>query len=420
MLFGFLGIVSVRSRNVFVALGAPTRATVSASARRATSALVAAEVAFAIMLLIGAGLILRSFAALLAVDPGFRTTDVATLQIQLPGDRYQTVESRDAFYRRAFDELRALPGVRDAGVGVVVPLTGNNWTVPLERPEHPTPPGERPPEVGWQAASGGYFRALGIPLVAGRLFDEHERPNSPPTVIVSESVQRRYFAGESAVGKQVKLGDQLLEIVGVVGDIRRAGLADEPRADMYLPFERNPGGQITFFIRAADAPDVALAAAANVLRRLEPLALQLEARSLSEVAADSVRVMRLVLLLLGIFAVVSLALAAVGIYSVMSYAVRQRSRELGTRIALGATRRDIVVMVLRQGASIAAIGIGVGLVVGLSASRALRSILYGVTPTDPIAIASAVILLSVAVLAACYLPARRAAAVDPMRTLAEP
>ncbi|HJU88942.1 MAG TPA: ABC transporter permease [Gemmatimonadaceae bacterium] len=419
IVFGLVGMLSVQSHNVFAALGAPTRATVSAAARRATSTLVTAEVAFAIVLLIGAGLILRSFAGLLAVDPGFRTAGVTTMQIQLPADRYKEVDARVAFYRRAFEELRALPGTQDVGAGVVVPLTGNNWTVPFERADQPVPEGERPPDVGWQVASGSFFRALQIPLVAGRLFDDRERPGSPPVVIVSEAIQRRFFPNGGAVGQQIKLGSDRLEIVGVVGDIRRAGLRDEPRADMYFPFERAPGGQIALFVRSSSDADVTQLSMQRALERIEPGLLILDARTLEDVARESVQVTRVVFLLLGIFAATALALAAVGIYGVMSYAVKQRTRELGTRIALGATRRNIVWLVLRQGAIIAAIGTAIGVGVGLASTRLLSSILYGVSATDPLTLSAAVTLLVMTILAACYIPARRAAAVDPMRTLSE-
>ena len=247
--FGLIAALTVRLENAGDVLVSAGRATMSAIARRATSGLVVAEVALAVVLLIGAGLILRSFAGLLAVDPGFRYQNVMTVAVQVPMDRYASPEARSVLYTRAFEALRALPDVEDVGAGVVVPLTGNNWTVPFERPEVPLPAGERAPDVGWQNASGGFFQALGIPLVAGRLFDERDRPGSAPVVIISEAIQRTYFPEGNAVGRMVRLGDQNAEIVGVVGNIRRAGLRDEPRADMYFSFERTPGGQITLFIR---------------------------------------------------------------------------------------------------------------------------------------------------------------------------
>ena len=420
LVFGLVAALTVRSEKAVGVLNASRGSSIGARARRATSALVVAEVALAIMLLVGAGLILRSFAALLAVDPGFRTENVMTMSLQLPGNRYRERGARDGFYTQAFAQLKSLPGVQEVGTAAVTPLTGNNWTSPFERPEQPVAAGERPPEVGWQLASHGYFKALQIPLVSGRLFDDRDLPNAPPVVIVSEAIEKRFFPNERAVGKRVKLqGDQTAEIVGVVGNIRRAGLRDEPRADMYFPFERNKPGQTTLFVRTASSPEKALPTIMAAIKRLEPNAFVSDEQTLAHVASESERVTRVVLWLLGVFAVTSLALAAIGIYGVMSYAVRQRTREIGTRIALGATRANIVWLVLRQGATIAAIGTVVGLATGLGTTRFLSSIMYGVKGTDPLTLSAAVVLLVITIMLACYVPARRAASVDPAQTLAE-
>ncbi len=417
--FGVIAALTLRLENALNTLVVAGRASMSAMARRAMGGLVIAEIAFAVVLLIGAGLILRTFAGLLAVDPGFRFERVMTLELALPADRYAAVEARRGFYDRAFAALHDAPAVREVGAAVVMPLTGNNWTVPFERTDQPVSPGERPPDVGWQLASGGFFRALEIPLVDGRLFDDRDTPTSPPVVIVSEAVQGRFFGSEGAVGRTVKLGDQTMEIVGVVGDIRRAGLDDEPRADMYFPFEQALGGGITLFVRTEGDPGPALDAIQAAIRGIEPNAAIAETRTLAEVASESVRITKLVLWLLATFAATALALAAVGIYGVMSYVVGQRTREIGTRIALGALRSDILWLVMRQGAAIAGIGTAVGLAIGLVAARSLRSILYGVSSADPLILLGATAVLVGTTMVASYLPARRAAAVDPARTLAD-
>jgi putative ABC transport system permease protein len=418
--FGLVAMLTVRldsSASVLVGAG---RTSAGAGARRAASGLVVAEVALAIVLLVGAGLIMRSFSGLLSVDPGFRYDRVMTMSVTLPQEQYRDTASREGFYRSTFAALRAVPGVEDAGVAAVIPLTGNNWTVPLDRADKPMPAGERPPDVGWQAASAGYFRTIGIPLVAGRLFDERDRPGGPTVVVISEAVQRKYFAGEAAVGKQLKTGTTTTaEIVGVVGNIRRAGLRDDPRADLYFPAEQAPSFQTTLFIRTTGDPVKALASLQAAIKSVEPKVIINDAQSFADVAAESVRTTKLVLWLLGVFAATALVLAAIGIYGVMSYVVRQRTREIGTRIALGATHMDIVWLIMRQGAGIAACGAGVGLLAGVAAARALESILFGVTPSDPTTMAAATAVLVGAILAACYVPARRAAAVDPARTLAE-
>jgi putative ABC transport system permease protein len=226
-------------------------------------------------------------------------------------------------------------------------------------------------------ASGGFFKALEIPLLAGRLFDSRDRPGSPVVVIVSQAIQKRFFPNESAVGKQLKIGSGTAQIVGVVGDIRRAGLRDDPRTDMYLPFELSPSLQTTLFVHTSGDPTKAASSLQAAIRSVEPKTVFLESASLGDIAAESVRTTKLVLWLLGVFAATALTRAAIGIYGVMSYVVRQRTREIGTRIALGATHGNIVWLVMKQGAVIAALGAAAGLSIGFVAVRSLGSILYG-------------------------------------------
>jgi putative ABC transport system permease protein len=238
-------------------------------------------------------------------------------------------------------------------------------------------------------------------------------------VIISEAVQRRFFPHESAIGRLIQSGDGPAEIVGVVGNIRRADLRDEPRADLYFPAERGPGNQMTLFVGTTADPAGVLPSLQAALRAIEPSIAFLEARTLSDVAAASMQVTQLALWLLGLFAVISISLAAVGIYGVMSYVVRQRTREIGTRVALGATGRDIAWLVMRQGAAIAACGTVLGLAASLVASRSLAAILFGVSTSDPATLAVSAGALIAATVAACYGPARRAVRVDPARTLAD-
>jgi predicted permease len=417
--FGAVSALTLRFETAAADLVGAGRTSMSPTTRRTMTGLVVAEIAFAVMLLIGAGLILRTFATLLAVDPGFRSDNVLTMSVSLPSDRYAQLPARDAFYRGAFAALRARPEVKEVGAAVVTPLTGNNWTVPFQRADQPVGPGEQPPDVGWQLASGGFFTALQIPLRNGRLFDERDTPTSPPVVIVSDALERRFFGQESAVGRQIRLGQQTMEIVGVVGSIRRAALSDQPRADLYFPFERNPGPGITLFFRTAGDPALALGPIQSVLRGIEPNVVTGETRTMAQVTEESVRVTRLLLWLLSVFALTALLLAAVGIYAVMAYVVRQQTREIGTRIALGAVRGDILRLVLGQGARIALVGTGLGIAIGLGAARTLRAVLYGVSPADPLILMMASVILVGTTMLACYLPARRAASVDPAKTLTE-
>ena len=393
------------------------RGTMTPGARRAASSLVAAEIALAVVLLACAGLTILSFSRLLAVDPGFTPDGVLTVEFALPDGRYDKDEARKAFYARAFADIEALPGVVAAGAAQVTPLTGNTWAGPLNRVDRPLAPGESATQVGWQMASHGYFRALQIPLRAGRLFEARDA-SGPPVVIISQAAADRAFAGESALGHFVDMGDQKAEIVGVVGSIRRTSLVDEPWADLYYPFERVGIPSVTMFIRTTGDPLAALPAVRTAVRRIEPDAVFHGARTLSDVAAESAAATRLASRLLGGFAAIALVLAAIGVYGVMSYSVRRRSRELGTRLALGASPADLTRLVLRQASLIALVGLAVGTFATLILARALSSLLFGVPPWDPVALASAAGLLALATLAASYLPARRAARVDPVSILA--
>jgi predicted permease len=405
------------SRRDSVALAGERRGTMTPRATLAASGLVAAEIALAVVLVAGAGLTLRSFANVMAVDPGFTPAGVLTVQLALPAGRYDEDEARRAFYVRAFAEIAALPNVETAGAAMVTPLTGNNWTAPLQRVEHPVPAGQRTPEVGWQLASQGYFRALQIPLRSGRLFEARDATGAP-VVIISEAVAARFFAGEEPVGRRISLGDVEAEIVGIVGNIRRASLIDDPRADLYFPFERVMSPSTTLFIRAGGDPIAALPAVRAAVRRLEPHAVLYDARTLSHIAEESAAVTRLATRLLAGFATIALLLAAIGVYGVMSYRVRRRTRELGTRLALGASPRDITSLVLLQAAGIAWVGLAAGTAAALVFGRTLSPLLFDVPPEDPTTLASAAALLAAATLLASYLPARRAARVDPVSVLA--
>ena len=403
-------------RNDRPAVVGQRRSTMTPGAKRATSSLVVVEIALAVVLLSGAGLTLISFGNLLAVDPGFSTANVLTVEFALPDGRYDATESRRALYARAFAEIQALPSVESIGAAQVTPLTGNNWTTPLQRVDRPLAAGQRPPEVGWQMATRGYFKALRIPLRSGRLFEPRDA-TGPAVVVISQSAADRYFAGETAVGHRISLGDMEAEIVGVVGDIRRASLVDDPRADLYFPFDRESIPSATLFIRTTGDPETVLPSVRAAVRRLEPNAAFFGTRTLARIAAESAAATRLASRLLAGFAVIALVLATIGVYGVMSYGVRRRTRELGTRLALGASPGDIMRLVLRQAGVLALVGLAAGMAATLALARTLSSLLFGVPPWDPVALTSAAALLALATLAASYLPARRAARVDPASIL---
>jgi putative ABC transport system permease protein len=414
LLFSALSSLSLASGDERSVMASTRGTSTSGAARRAASILVAGEVALAGILLVGAGLTLRSFANLIAVDPGFRMQNILTVEIALPAARYPSREVQADVYARVVRAVEELPDVEHAGAGIVTPLTGNNWTIGFDRADRPVPAGERPPEVGWQAVTAGYFRALEIPLKAGRNFEDRDHFAKVTPVIISESIARRYYPGEDPVGRQLKGGDAGFEIVGVVGDIRRASLTDEPRADMYVPIN-GPG--FTLFVQTSGDPVAAMPAVRAALRSVEPAVVVQGSRSLEDIASSSIAIARLAMRLLAGFAIVALLLAAIGIYGVMAYSVRRRTREIGTRVALGADRSAIIRMVMREGGMITGAGVLVGLAAALAAARSLSAILYGVPPADPVSLTSAAIVLTLTAMAACYIPARRAARIDPARTL---
>ena len=413
--FGAVSAFGIRLDNAASALGNPGRMSASAAARKASSVLVIVETALAIVLLTGAGLVLRSFAHLLSVDPGFKVDRVLTLEIVLPAVRYEDATARLAFYTRAFGELGRLRGVESVGSATVVPLTGNNWTVPFDRADRPVPAGQRAPDVGWQAATAGYFTTLGIPLREGRLFAPTDRPGGPTVVIISEAVRDRFFPGERAIGRRILGPDGGAEIVGVVGNIRRASLTDRPRADMYFPGEQGPQHTTTLFIRTSGDPAASVADVRATLRAIEPLIVLRGIQTMKDIARQSVEVTTLALWLLALFAVIALSLASVGIYGVMAYAVRQRTREIGTRLALGATPSDIVWLIVGDGIRVAGLGAAIGLAISFGAARANRALLFDTSPADPLTLIAATGVLMVVALTACYIPARRGSRAAPSR-----
>jgi putative ABC transport system permease protein len=418
--FAVVSAATVRSETPSGAL-VVARVTTSRAARRATSGLVVGELALAVVLLIGAGLVLRSLVRLDAVDPGFQMDHVLTFTASMPADRYRTVGARQALYARALASVSALPDVRAVGDAAIVPLTGNNWTVAFERADQRAPAGQHPPDVGWQVASGGYFATLQIPIVAGRSFDGRDTPATAPVVIISQAIARRFFPNEPAIGRRVVMGTDTAEIVGVVGDIRRAALSDEPRADLYFAAEQQPATATSWFVKTTGDPARSFGEVQAALRAIEPGVVFAQVRTMADVASASMDVLRFTMWLFGVFAAVALALAAVGVYGVMSYVTRQRTREIGTRTALGATRRDVVWLVMRQGGGIAAMGVALGLGVGVAAARMapIGGLLYATSAFDLATFILAPATLIAATLLACYLPARRAARIDPARTLAE-
>ncbi len=390
---------------------------------RLRSLLVVSEVALAVVLLIGAALMLKSFSRLTHSSPGFRTDHALTAEISLPAAKYDSEEKQREFFSGLLSRVQSLPGVQSAAL-MTVPLLGDYLSMtPFSVEGQPAKDSRYEPYFEMQVVSPNYFQAAGIPLLAGRAFGENDTKNSPSVVIVNETLARRYWPARQAVGKRLsretdKDAQPLwLEIVAVAGDTRDVSLTTLPKAEIYLPSSQAASASMNILVRAkADttALEPALRDAVWSVDRDQPVQSM---ATLDQAVAHSEAEPKFHTLLLGIFAALGLAITLVGIYGVISYSVSQRTREIGIRMALGARSRDVLRQVLWEGMKLALFGLAIGIIAALALTRVLTSLLFEVRATDPATFAVISSLLACVALAACYLPARRATKVDPLVAL---
>ena len=396
---------------------------------RMRALLVVSEVALSLVLLVGAGLMIRSFSRLLAVDPGFKADHVLTAFVSLPVSKYQKWQEQTAFFDRLLERLRNIPGVSAAGAVTDIPLYGGSSTGFDVEGRVPATPGQRA-MTDYRLISSDYFAAMGMKVVKGRAFSRSDTAISPGVVIINETLAKRFFPGEDPIGKRLDMSGEpkdLREIVGVVGDSRNYGLDEDVKPEAYVPFLQSApeylasvASALTIVVRSAVEPTSlgdALREQVQALDKDQPVS---EIKSMEWYLADSMAQRRFNMFLLGAFAGLALVLAAVGIYGVIAYTVTQRTHEMGIRIALGAKGGDILRLVFGNAMATTLTGIALGLGAAFALTRLLRSLLYQVSPTDPLVFATIpLLLLSVAVIAT-YLPARRAMKVDPISALREP
>jgi putative ABC transport system permease protein len=400
------------------------RTTGSPGHRRLRGVFVMAEIAIAIVLLTGSGLLVRSFLRLTSSELGFHPGGVLTLRISLPFSKYDTQERQVEFLSQLLERVHGMRGVDVAAIGDGLPLGGVRGSAGVVFEGQPPPPPGGAPDVALSSVSPEYFRALGIPLLGGRVFAETDREHSPLEIVVNEAFANRFFADRDAIGKHIKLGPMnrgaWQEIVGVVGNVRQQRLRalDEPR--IYISYRQltDPEqDQQAMLILKSSTPRAVVAAATKIVHAIDPSLPVDDVATMDERVAESLSSDRANMLLMGIFAALGLVQAAIGIFSVIAYMVSRRSHEIAIRMALGAQPREAFGLVFRQGVLLTATGIGVGLAGAMVATRALRKLLYGVTPGDPLTLIAVVVLLAIVAMMACYLPARRAARLDPVVTL---
>jgi putative ABC transport system permease protein len=383
------------------------------------SVLVVAEISLSLVLLIGAGLLMKSFYRLWAVDPGFRSDHVLAFAVELPDSKYPPGTQQAAFFERLLDRLRVLPGVKAAGLCNSLPLS------PLRRVmsgiQFQGQPVRPPEQVQLQSApsisvSADYFRAMGIPVIQGRAFTDHDDANAPKVVIVNQTMAHEFFPNENPIGRRMVMGqgaNAFASVVGVVGDVRNRGLDAPVQAAFFVPFSQSPDSTMEVALLTAVEPTSMATAVRNAVTTIDPEQSVLDISTMDERLAASVAPRRFNLLLLASFALLAMLLAGVGIYGVVSYSVVQRTHEVGVRMALGAQRRDVLKVIVAQGMVLLLVGTGIGLIGAFLLTRFLAGLLYGVRPTDSATFAAVSLLLAVVAVVACYIPARRATKVDP-------
>jgi predicted permease len=415
LLFGLFPALSASQCNLSEVLKSSGNRTVKGTAGRLQRGLTIAEVALTFVLLAGSGLLIRSLLKLQSVDKGFASLSTVTMDIQLDA-RYSQPERQNAFWRGLIDRAGALPGV-DAAAGINhIPLGGGESLTQMNLEGHPL---DEKTLFEIRAITPRYFAAMGIPLLGGRAFHDGDVTGRPGVAIVSRSLARRYFAGQSAVGKRCRYGPQSpwLTIVGVVGDVRQWNLESTPPMQVYMPQWQSGGNSASVVLRTGRAPDRVTADMRSLVRGLDPAVALADVRTMSQLVSGATAERRFQTLLLTAFGGVALFFSLVGLYALMAYSVQQRIPEIGIRMALGAQRSSVMRLVLQQGAALALTGIALGCVCAWALTRSLASLLFEVKPTDGLTFVGAAILFCVVALAACYLPARRATRVDPMIAL---
>jgi putative ABC transport system permease protein len=378
--------------------------------------LVVAEMAIALVLMTGAGLLMQSFSRLMRVNPGFSSDHRMTFLLNLPPNRYAQPEIQRQFYRQVFERVKALPGVESAGLTSYLPLSGAIRFVYF-CPEDIVCQGVgKDPLTALRQVNNGYFETVGTPLLLGRIFNEGDHASSPPVAIVNQTVAERYWPGKNPIGKHIANSRDMIqrEVVGVVSDVKFNALNIGNSEEMYLPLEQVPWPATTLIVHSQGDSQPLVSGVRAKIAEIDSNLPVTSVASWNSIVAASVAQPRVLSHFVGVFAGFALLLAAIGIYGVMAYSVATRTQEIGIRMSLGAEPRDIVKLVVGQGMRLALLGVAIGTAASLALTRLIARLLFGVNATDPVAFSFAALVLAITALAACYLPARRAARVDPL------
>ena len=380
--------------------------------------LVATEVALSLMLLVGAGLLIRSFDRLLHVDRGFQSENRLLVAVNIPGSyKERASELRNAF----LDRVSALPGVQSAAAMLSRPITGWDPGMGIVAAERPDGDGGHFPWAGWRVVSGEYFHTMGIPMLKGRTFNQHDQIGKPWRVIVSKRLADTLWPGEDPVGRQALLwkgqSNDPAEVIGVAADQRERGLDSAPTLTVYLPSYGAGPGPMQFAVHTAGSPTALTLALRSILKDLDPNLPLSDVQTMDEVVSKSMAPRRFNMFLITIFAAVALLLALVGVYGVLAYSVGRRTAEIGLRVALGATPAKVLTLIVGQGMRPILIGMGAGLLGAMGLSRFVSSLLFNVKPIDPVTYAAVALLVAIAAVLSCYVPALRALRVDPVAAL---
>ena len=418
MLFGLAPSIRASSAKLAGALRSGARGSVGSAGQRLRSGLVVLEVALAVVLVVGAGLATKSFARLISVDPGFVPQGALVVEMNVP-DRFESRDARLLYYQQVLEGIRAVPGVQAAGSVRDLPLRGNGEGVRVGTAERPAAPGEGT-RAQLHQISTDYFRALGAPLRAGRAFANTDHASAPPVVVVNEELARLLWPGQpvaDVVGRIIPLGPAELTVVGVVGNIHQHSLAEAPQPAMYLHALQNFRSRMSIVVRTSGDPLAHTENVKNAIWSLEPNQTITSTATLASVLGSEVARPRLLAWLLALFGFIGLTLGALGIFGVLAFAVNQRRQEIGVRVALGATPRTVLALVVGRGMLLALAGVAVGLAAAALATRSMQSVLYGIETSDPLTFLQVVLVLLAAALLASWIPARRALGIDPMTAL---